>query len=199
MPYFNQQLISPNFVLITYGSLVGKFQYGEIVTGGTSGAYGVVWQGGAATPLILKDVVGTFQNSEVLTGAVSGATASATAGPVLAGTTTLTTPAIGPYGLEALSAVLSCTTTHGAGTLKVQVSNDVIQQANFPNVQPTNWVDMPEYNSLPVSVTMASGAICTFAVPYPLLSWRWYRFVWTPSDTTDHYGLTLSINALTRG
>jgi hypothetical protein len=202
MPFYNQSLIRSTYISLAYGSLSGVFQYGEQIKGGTSGTTAIVVQGLGTTPLVVdQEQGGPFVNGEVITGQQSGASATLSAGPAGAGKDVLTTQAIGPWGLEMLSAVMYCNNSHGAGTLKIQVSNAVIQQANFPNVQPpaASWVDMPANGSLDSSVDMSGGAIVALIAPWPLLSWRWYRFVWTPSDTTDSYNLQLDVCALTRG
>ena len=60
--------------LITYNTLVGTFQGGDIVTGGTSGATGIVFYDDGSQ-MQLKNVVGVFVAGETLTGSPSGATA----------------------------------------------------------------------------------------------------------------------------
>lgn len=59
---------------ITYGTLVGTFDIGETVTGGTSGAVGKIVSD-AASVLSVKEVTGTFSAAETITGSDSGATA----------------------------------------------------------------------------------------------------------------------------
>lgn len=62
-------------------SVVGTFERGEIITGGTSSATGllVAYVGGG---LLLEAATGSFQDEETLTGGTSSATAVAAAGPV---------------------------------------------------------------------------------------------------------------------
>jgi hypothetical protein len=61
---------------INYGTLVGTFQQGETVTGGTSGATGTIFTDDGANLLIydITDLDG-FDAGETITGALSGATA----------------------------------------------------------------------------------------------------------------------------
>lgn len=66
--------ISPATAVINYGTLVGTFQLGEKVTGGTSGAFGFVGSDNG-TIMNLYGVVGTFVPTETITGTTSGATA----------------------------------------------------------------------------------------------------------------------------
>lgn len=66
-------------VVLAYSVLVGAFVIGETVTGGTSGATGVVAQNsssGASGSLVLTGVVGIFVSGETITGGTSGATAT---------------------------------------------------------------------------------------------------------------------------
>lgn len=60
----------------------GSFTREETVTGGTSGATGVVLVAGGTSPLKIRPVSGTFQNAETVTGGTSAATATAT-GPAV--------------------------------------------------------------------------------------------------------------------
>lgn len=69
-------------VELTIGTVVGTFQVGELVTGGTSAATGRVFSV-VGTQMTLINVTGTFQNAETITGGTSGATAI---------TSSLTTP-----------------------------------------------------------------------------------------------------------
>lgn len=60
---------------IKISGVVGTFVVGETVTGGTSGATGVVYRV-FPTGLLLTGITGTFQAAETLTGGTSGATAT---------------------------------------------------------------------------------------------------------------------------
>lgn len=60
--------------VIQYNTLVGIFTVAETVTGGTSGATGVIVSNGGGQ-MIVKLVTGTFQVAETITGGTSGATA----------------------------------------------------------------------------------------------------------------------------
>lgn len=60
---------------ISYNTLVSVFQREETITGGTSGATGVVRYDNDTDEMIVTQVVGTFQNGETITGGTSGATA----------------------------------------------------------------------------------------------------------------------------
>jgi hypothetical protein len=61
----------------------GPFQAGEIITGGTSAATGMVLQRTltGSSPLPFIPLTGTFVTTEVITGGTSGATATSSAGP----------------------------------------------------------------------------------------------------------------------
>lgn len=65
-----------NFVVLTYTGLSGTFSNGETVTGGSSGATGVLYGQGTGT-MLLRSVSGTFQAAETVTGGTSAATATA--------------------------------------------------------------------------------------------------------------------------
>ncbi len=202
----------------------------DTVTGATGQLYGAVNAAGSHNVMVRDPVVGSaggpsgtgsytafgtvypvsppfsggiFTSGDVVIGLTSGASGTLSANQVANGDYTLTSPAFGPFGLKSFSVVLSSPTAgaHGAGALTVQVSNDVLQQANFPNVQPSVWCAMPEYNVIGasgtgVSVTMAAGATTTVITPWNNVSWRWYRLVWTPSDTTDVYSIQAVVNGL---
>ena len=62
--------------VITYSGLTGTFSVGETVTGGTSGATGIVVQDDGATTMTIKTLDGTFVAAETITGGTSGATAT---------------------------------------------------------------------------------------------------------------------------
>lgn len=72
---------------LAFDTTTGQFTIGETVTGGTSGATGVVrvaakydneeWDSATTGVLILDTVTGTFTDGETLTGGTSGATAKA--------------------------------------------------------------------------------------------------------------------------
>jgi hypothetical protein len=55
--------------------LTGTFQIGETVTGGTSGATGIV-TGRSASRVVMRNITGTWQNAETITGGTSGASAT---------------------------------------------------------------------------------------------------------------------------
>jgi len=64
-----------NAAKLDYDGQTVNFTVGETVTGGTSGATGIVridTDAGAAGTLVLSDIVGIFQNDETLTGSVTG-------------------------------------------------------------------------------------------------------------------------------
>ncbi len=68
---------TPSAGFILYDNLAGgPYAVAETVTGGTSGATGVVVED-TGTRLVLETVVGTFQNNETLTGGTSAATSDA--------------------------------------------------------------------------------------------------------------------------
>lgn len=62
----------------TIGTVVGTFQIGETVTGGSSGATGVI-SAFTATTITLTTVTGTFTNAETITGVTSAAHAAISA------------------------------------------------------------------------------------------------------------------------
>ena len=62
---------------LTYNMLVGVFQTGETVTGGTSGATGVIVTDNSSV-MTLSGVIGVFIVGETITGGISGATANTT-------------------------------------------------------------------------------------------------------------------------
>ena len=61
---------------LDYDNLTGTFSAAETVTGGTSGATGIV-QADASNTLTLRSIIGEFENNEQITGGTSGATADA--------------------------------------------------------------------------------------------------------------------------
>lgn len=61
---------------INYTNLVGIFQVGETVTGGTSGATGIVVTDNGVDEMTVTSVVGVFQLGETITGGTSFATAT---------------------------------------------------------------------------------------------------------------------------
>lgn len=73
--------VDSDFTAVGTGAFTGTFQLAETVTGGTSGATGIITTIGT-TGLYLVTVVGTFIAAEVVTGGTSGATATTT--PVIA-------------------------------------------------------------------------------------------------------------------
>ncbi len=204
MPYLLAEPFSDNDIVLEFGT-APAFLPGETLVGGTSGAVGqlygplpgagthnymVRYQPNAPAPVGLRGPGGaTFASGEVVTGQTSGATGTLSANEQPNGAFTCTSPSYGPMSVDALSMFLASIggahQASAAGTMKVQVSNDVIKLANYPNVQPVNWFDMPLYNSIAHVATMAAGANVSSAPAWPLLSWRWYRFVWTPSYTAN--------------
>lgn len=66
---------------LNLSNLVGVFEKGETVTGGTSGATGVVLYAGS-TYLHLRTVTGTFVDTEEITGGTSAATADVSGAPI---------------------------------------------------------------------------------------------------------------------
>jgi len=65
-----------NYRVITTDTHTGAFALGEIVTGGTSGAIGLVTDIVVGMSLSMTNVTGTFQSSEVLAGNIVGVTNS---------------------------------------------------------------------------------------------------------------------------
>ncbi|HZI71617.1 MAG TPA: hypothetical protein VFD60_10715, partial [Nitrososphaeraceae archaeon] len=61
---------------IVYTGLTGTFSVGETVTGGTSGATGVIVADNGTTEMSLDSISGTFVAAETITGGTSGATAT---------------------------------------------------------------------------------------------------------------------------
>lgn len=74
--------------LLTLSGVVGAFQIGEIVTGGTSGATGEVVKA-LPTSLDLTNTSAAFTNGEVITGGTSGATGTTSTAPQAAQLTSL--------------------------------------------------------------------------------------------------------------
>ena len=68
-------LTSMSFQGFTGAILTGVFVYGEIVTGGTSGAQGRLARAGAygSATVVVVPIAGTFANAETITGGTSGA------------------------------------------------------------------------------------------------------------------------------
>ncbi len=76
--YFNIRVLQG--IILTYGSLTGTFQVGEIVTATTSGATGVVLYDNGTNSMIVQVLSGTFTNGvDTITGGTSGATATTSA------------------------------------------------------------------------------------------------------------------------
>jgi len=71
--------------------------------------------------------------------------------------------------------------TTAAGSLKVQVSNDICNFSNYPaNFTVSQWVDLPSS-----SIAVVAGAPVIITVPQ--MSYRWIRAVYTsttPGTTT---------------
>jgi len=68
-------------VEITYNTQTGNFAVGEVITGGTSGATGIVLQdtdAGTTGTLLVWLTSGTFVGAEALTGSIAGAATSGT-------------------------------------------------------------------------------------------------------------------------
>jgi len=72
----------PNNAEVRYITASGPFEIGETVTGGTSGATGVIQSFNGTVGLILSDVVGTFQDTETITGGTSTETATIDGDPI---------------------------------------------------------------------------------------------------------------------
>lgn len=81
---------------------------------------------------------------------------------------TITTAAIPALNLFYCSAQASAS-SGGAGTLKIQASNDEIQGIN---TVPTNWSDIP-------SATIAVSGAGAFLIPKIDLCYQWVRLVYT--------------------
>ncbi len=76
--YFN--ITVPQGIVLTYGSLTGTFQVGEVVTATSSGAIGTVLYDNGSTTMIVQVISGTFTNGvDTITGGTSGATATTSA------------------------------------------------------------------------------------------------------------------------
>jgi hypothetical protein len=71
-----------------------------------------------------------------------------------------------------------------AGTLKMQVSNDLV---TTPATPPTNWTDVS-------GVSVAISGAGTALIPKTDLTYRWIRFVYTATSGTGN--LTVNIDAL---
>jgi hypothetical protein len=71
-PVYNKK---PNNAEVRYDTASGPFEIGETITGGTSGATGVVTEFNGVLGLIMSDVVGTFVDGETITGGTSAETA----------------------------------------------------------------------------------------------------------------------------
>jgi len=69
---FNEK---PSHAELTYENQSGPLEVGETVTGGTSGATGVIAGFKGTTVLLLTSVVGAFVDAEVITGGTSTETA----------------------------------------------------------------------------------------------------------------------------
>lgn len=87
---------------------------------------------------------------------------------------------------------LFCSTGSGAGTLKLQASNDTVAQGSAyatPQVPltVTNWVDIPNQ-----AVTVASGASGLLTIPN--MTYRFIRAVWTGTGGVGT--ATVNVNAL---
>jgi len=68
--------VDSSLVTINYTGLSGTFVGGETVTGGTSGATGIIEFDDGSGTMQVKGVVGVFATSETITGGTSGATAT---------------------------------------------------------------------------------------------------------------------------
>lgn len=89
-PYFESGWINRSdwtnvhlgFLQINYGSLVGTFTVGEIITGGTSATTAIIIDDTASVLTVVSVTGGTnnFTNTETITGGTSGATATVSAG-----------------------------------------------------------------------------------------------------------------------
>ncbi len=94
-------------VVMSYDTLVGTFDIGEIVTGGTSGATAVITLNDG-TEIIANSVLGVFEVGETITGGTSAATANTTGVTLssinLTGGTNSTPSAVGLVSKAALEA-----------------------------------------------------------------------------------------------
>lgn len=85
---------------------------------------------------------------------------------------TITTIAVRAQNLFYVSVQVSSTGA-GAGTLKLQASNDQPVQSN---VVPTNWSDVP-------TASVAVSGAGAFLIPKTDLCYEWIRLVYTNSGT----------------
>lgn len=72
----------PNNTEVRYLTASGPFEIGETITGGTSGATGIVTEFNGVVGLIMSDVVGTFVDGETITGGTSTETATVDGDPI---------------------------------------------------------------------------------------------------------------------
>lgn len=79
--------------------------------------------------------------------------------------------------------VVATVTGVAAGTLKVQVSNDVVKSPSFP---PTHWVDLA---SATVSVSGAGVVI----IPKTEVCYEWMRLVYTKDTSTGSPVMTAMV------
>jgi hypothetical protein len=72
----------PNRAEVRYINESGPFELGETVTGGTSGATGVIQSFNGTVGFVLSDVVGIFVDGETITGGTSTETADIDGDPI---------------------------------------------------------------------------------------------------------------------
>jgi hypothetical protein len=71
-------------IKITCGAASAPFVPGEVVLGGTSGAFGILGQFDSSNKAWILTLSGTFQNAELLTGSQSGSTATGSGAAIVA-------------------------------------------------------------------------------------------------------------------
>jgi hypothetical protein len=98
--------------------------------------------------------------------------------------------AIDAEQLYACSFIAEFSVNDAAGTLKVQVSNDIAPAGNFPTgfvPATTSWIDLTS-----ASVIVAGGSISLVPMP-TTLCYRFLRVVWTRTGGTGT--ITVKMNA----
>lgn len=96
-------------------------------------------------------------------------------------TSPLTSGKIDIRQVYALSLVMSSSNGANAGTVKIQVSNDICPFGNVVSAftpAAASWVDLPT-SALVGSGTVAAGATVTLSAVQ--INYAWARLVWTPS------------------
>jgi hypothetical protein len=105
---------------ITVTPLAGTFAVGEVVTGGTSSATGIIYQI-TTSFAILHTITGTFQTAETLTGGTSGATATSTSALLNAGM---------KMRVPLASAASTVALTNGSETYEIEIDPSTLDVAN---------------------------------------------------------------------